>query len=70
MIAWLKCLLLGHPWEVRSHGPDRHPGERAAWEAWEVCTRCGADTRQAWEIQDDNEIRLERVAMEIRKRNP
>lgn len=68
MKKWLTCLFMGHLWETRSHGKDIECHERAAWEDWQVCTRCGKDTRQTWEIQDDNYIRMERIEMEIRGR--
>jgi len=68
MMTWLKCLFTGHLWELRSHPQDESAWTRAAWEDWHVCTRCGKDTRQAWEIQDDNLISLERIEMEIRGR--
>jgi hypothetical protein len=69
MIAWLTCLFMGHLWEARSYGPDQYPGERAARRDWQVCLRCDKDTREIWEIQDDNLIRLERIEMQIRGRN-
>jgi hypothetical protein len=67
MKAWLKCLFMGHQWETRT--PDeRYPGERAYWEDYQVCTRCGKDSRPLEAIEDDNYIRLERIEMEIRRR--
>lgn len=68
MKAWLQCLFLGHLWEVHSHGPDQYPGERAFWEDWQVCVRCGKDSRPIEAIEDDNRIRLERIEMEMRAR--
>lgn len=68
MKKWLTCLFFGHLWELRSHPADEAHWLRAAWEDWHVCTRCGKDSRQTWEIEDDQEIRLERVQMEIMRR--
>lgn len=67
MIAWLKCLFMGHDWDVR-HLDEQYEGERASWKDYQVCLRCGKDTRQMWEIEDDTRIRMERIEMEIRKR--
>lgn len=68
MTAWIKCLFTGHVWELKSHPQDESPWTRAAWEDWHVCSRCGKDTRQSWEIEDDLLISLERVELEIRRR--
>jgi hypothetical protein len=68
MILWIKCLFLGHDWETRTYPKDAVLDHRAFWEDWQVCLRCGKDTRETWEIQDDNLIRMERIEMEMRKR--
>lgn len=68
MKKWLTCLFFGHLWEPRSHGPDQYPGERAAWEDWQVCLRCSKDTREMWEVEDDTRIRMERMEAEIMRR--
>jgi hypothetical protein len=67
MIAWLKCLFDGHVWETRKLD-ERYPGERAFWEDYQVCLRCGKDSRPLCAIEDDNYIRLERLQAEIRAR--
>lgn len=72
MIAWIKvwldCLLLGHDWVTRSHPEDAVYESRAYWEDWQVCLRCGKDSRPIEAIEDDNHIRLERIEMQIRGR--
>ena len=67
MIAWLKCLFMGHQWEKRTLD-ERYPGERAYWQDYHVCLKCGADARPLEAIMDDNYIRMERIEMEIRRR--
>lgn len=68
MIAWLKCFFLGHDWERRSHPKEEGIHTRAFWEDWHVCRRCHEDSRKIWEIEDDNQIRMERIEMEMRAR--
>jgi hypothetical protein len=60
-VTWLKCLFFGHHWEARRPPPDVPGCERAYWDDYHVCLRCGADSRPSWVIQDDNEVRLERL---------
>ncbi len=68
MIAWLKCLFLGHVWEARFHPPEIPGCERAYWEGWAVCLLCGKDSRPMEAIMDDNYVTMERIQMEIRAR--
>lgn len=66
--TWLKCLFLGHLWDERSHPKDEAYESRAYWEDWQVCLRCGQDSRPIEAIQDDSLIHLERIEMEIKRR--
>lgn len=56
--ARLRCALSGH------EGPpivDKDLDEKGLYRCWPIspCTRCGADRRATWQIQDDTETRLE-----------
>lgn len=66
--TWLKCLFDGHDWETRSHPQDAVYESRAYWEDWQVCRRCGKDTRPMEAVEDDNLVRMERIEMEIMRR--
>lgn len=67
-MKWLRCLFMGHIWQVRSH-PEDIPGcERAFWEDWEVCLHCGKDSRCLAAIEDDYYIGMERLTMLERER--
>ena len=61
MRAWLECLFFGHDWERRSHPPDLPGCERAFWEDWHVCLRCGKDSRPLAAIEDDLHVGIERL---------
>lgn len=55
LVAWAKCLFTGHDWRVAGTG---HPDSASPYE-YSACARCGADSRESWEIQDDTLCRLQ-----------
>lgn len=54
---WVRCLLTSHDWKVAGTG---HPDSASPYE-YSECARCGADSRETWEIQDDTYCRQEEL---------
>lgn len=65
-LLWLECLLFDH--DFQPAGYEDH--NRASWEAWEVCARCGRDSRETWMIEDENHCILERIEEKLRNKQP
>lgn len=64
-MKWLICLVMGHNWKVAGQGLQGS----ASWEEYAKCLRCGEDSREAWEIEDDTRCRMERLEIKIRERD-
>lgn len=65
MINWIVCLFTGHDWKVAGEGL---PNSASAGREYSKCERCGKDNRQTWEIEDDTLCRIERVELELKRR--
>lgn len=62
LFLWAVCLVRGHDWRVAGVG---HPDSASPYEYHE-CARCGDDSREAWEIQDDTYCRQEQIHLKLR----
>lgn len=59
MIRRILCVLFDHDWRWAGRGlPDS-----ASPEDYSQCARCGKDSREWWEIEDDFQCRLERLEL-------
>lgn len=57
LVNWLVCFIFDHDYEPAGY----EDFNRASWEAWEVCVRCGKDSREPWMIQDEADCIMERM---------
>jgi ribosomal protein S14 len=65
MFKWILCLFTSHDWKVAGEGL---PESASAGREYSKCVRCGEDSRQTWEIEDDSICRMERIELELRRR--
>lgn len=59
-MRWILCLLGSHQWKIAGHGL---PNSCSPGKDYFTCARCGKDSREAWEIQDDTCCRMEHIRL-------
>lgn len=66
-LKWIICLFTDHDWQPAGVGL---PESASPGQTYSKCQRCGEDSREPWEIEDDTRCREERLILLSRLKKP
>lgn len=62
-LKWLFCIVTGHDWVAQEVPQPEFEG--ITFHDQSLCARCGADSRELWQIMDDDAQTIDLIYMRL-----